>query len=123
MTQDKKKNQPAKVRDRIIRGKAQALRTLQMGWSQAAAARNAGISRQQLLVWRDDDKEFDSACLDAIENGTDVIEDVATSRVKRGKSDMLTMFLLNGRRPDKYRPKTDTASGGTLTINVKRFSK
>ena len=51
--------------------------------------------------WRDSDADFAADWDEAIEAGTDFIEDVATERALK-KSDSLMAMILKARRPDKY---------------------
>ena len=85
------------------------LAALRSGDSIAGAARSIAGSRQGLYGVRERDPVFAAAWDDAVEEGTDRLEDVAVKRAK-DKSDILLMFLLNGRRPDKFRP--------TVRVNV-----
>lgn len=57
-------------------------------------------------MWRNKYPEFADAADDAIEAGTDLLEDVAKLRATAvDGSDTLLMFLLKSRRPDKYRER------------------
>ena len=120
-TAGKKKGGSARERkERQIKMDKILLVTAQ-GWSKAAAARAAGTSRNVLNEWLDQHPDFEKAYYEAVEAGTDVLEDVATSRVRRQKSDVLTIFLLKSRRPEKFNPQPDESKAGTLNINIKRF--
>jgi hypothetical protein len=103
----------AKIKEKILIG-------LRRGWSRSGAARYGGLSYVQFLKWEANDPLFAAAVADAMEEGTDGLEDVATSRAKR-KSDTLMMFMLGARRPDKYRPKREDGSPGNININIKKF--
>lgn len=81
-----------------------------------AAATAANLDRNFCYMHRKRDPEFAAAWDEAIEAGTDILEDVAAQRAVRS-SDVLLMFLLNGRRPDKFnaRQKLDLSnSDGSL---------
>lgn len=82
------------------------LDALRAGDAIGTACARAGIGRTTLHEWRHGDPELDAAVEDAIEYGTDVLEDVARDRAVRG-SDTLLIFLLKSRRPDKYRERTE----------------
>lgn len=97
-----------------------------------AAAANCGVARQSLYAARDADPAFAAAWAAAYELGTDAMEDEAIRRATQGYdkpvfyqgvecgkvreySDVLLIFQLKGRRPDKYRERTSTelsAPGG-----------
>lgn len=62
----------------------------------------ASIGRSTYYEWRDGDPDFAARCDEAIDYGTDVLEDVARNRAVRD-SDTLLIFLLKARRPEKYR--------------------
>lgn len=74
---------------------------LGVGDSVSAAARAAGGDPKNFRAWRKADPDFAQDWDDAIEEGTDFIEDVATERALT-KSDPLMMMMLKARRPDKY---------------------
>lgn len=109
-----KQNETTKTKkDKVLVG-------LRRGWSISGSARYADISRRQVLNWREEDEVFNIACLDAIEEGNEGLEDVAVGRAKR-KSDVLLMFLMKGR--DKARYGDQAASAAVVNVTVKRFSK
>lgn len=100
------------------------LSALANGASVTLAGKSAGIGRSALYMWREDDKEFAKRWDSALESGTDLLEDEAKRRAVEGVkrpvyqggecvgyvqeySDTLLIFLLKGRRPEKYR---DSAS-------------
>ena len=62
---------------------------LAVGDSVSAAARAAGAEPKNFKAWRNSDPDFASDWDDAIEEGTDFIEDVATERALT-KSDPLS---------------------------------
>jgi hypothetical protein len=73
------------------------------GQSVFAACQAAGIARSAVYTWRADDPDFAFAWDEAIEAGTDLLEDVARRRAV-AQSDLLLIFLLRARRPHVYRP-------------------
>jgi hypothetical protein len=91
------------------------LRRLRKGWSAARIADDLRVSRSQIQAWRDADPAFNVECLDAIEHGTDLMEDEARRRGVEGVlepvyykgevcgevtrySDKLLQFMLTVRR-------------------------
>jgi hypothetical protein len=60
------------------------------------------MNRQWAYVLRAEDPEFAQAWDQAIEAGTDALEDAARKRAMRS-SDSLLQFILKSRRPHKYR--------------------
>ena len=97
------------------------LAKLRQGDSVSAACRAQRIGRTTYYRWRREDAEFAATADDAIEEGTDMLEDVAKRRAK-AVSDTLLIFLLKARRPDKYRERSTLehtgANGGPLTITL-----
>jgi len=65
------------------------------------AARVAGVHRATANGARKTDKEFSEAWDDALEAGTDMLEQVAIKRATE-HSDMLLLALLKARRPEKF---------------------
>ena len=88
------------------------LGALTEGASVTAACGRAVITRRTVYVWREADPEFAAAWDDAIEAGTDALEDEALRRAK-DKSDTLLIFLLKARRPEKYKDRVSTEHSGT----------
>lgn len=82
--------------------RAALLAKLALGFSVAAAARAAGCARGTYYGWRDEVEGFAEAADQAIEQGTDRLEDEAMRRAVH-ESDTLLIFLLKARRPKKYR--------------------
>jgi hypothetical protein len=87
------------------------LSVLRKGNSAAAACKAIGISRQAMYVRRELDVEFAKQWNDAVDEGTDMLEDVALKRACK-KSDTLVIFLLKGRRPEKYKDRLSTELTG-----------
>lgn len=87
------------------------LRRLAEGKSVAAACRFAGIVRQTYYNWREADPGFARLADDAIEDGTDGIEDNALNQAKHG-AQTLMVLILKARRPEKYRDRFDARVSG-----------
>jgi hypothetical protein len=102
------------------------------------SARIAGVPRRTVYDWRDADFQFAEAWAEAVERGVDALEDEATRRAKDGTeepvfyqgvecgsvrkfSDTLTIFLLKGRRPDKFKDRVantlSAPDGGAVQID------
>lgn len=97
------------------------LSVLGQGWTATRAAKEAGAPRETFNTLYDKDERFAAAWRAAESSGTDIMEDEARRRgvegytkplVYQGKktghtvhehSDVLLMFMLNGRRPEKFR--------------------
>ena len=109
---------------------------LMKGFSVSHACRVAGINRTTMYKFRDEVPGFAMAWDEAIEAGTDKLEDEAYRRAHDGTekpvfyqgeivggvqeySDNLMKFLLEGRRPDKFRAKVavDASQPVTIVIN------
>lgn len=86
---------------RTFKRRKKFLDELGVGSSESLAARAADGTLAQFRKWRREDPDFAKDWDDAIEEGTDFIEDVATQRAIR-KSDTLMAMILKARRPDKY---------------------
>ncbi len=97
------------------------LKQLALGKSVSAACRAEKIGRSAYYDWRGDDPVFAAAADQAIEEGTDRLEDSALSRGLKGDA-TLTIFLLKARRPEKYRERIDQrlsdGEGNPLTIVI-----
>jgi hypothetical protein len=91
------------------------LSALAEGCSITAACERAVIVRSTAYDWRKTDAAFAAAWDDALEAGTDTLEDEAVTRAKDG-SDTLLIFLLKARRPDKYKDRVSTEHAGSLAI-------
>lgn len=98
-----------------VRGE-RLLGKLRLGYSIAAACKAEGIARSTYYEWIKEEP-FKSLVLDALEDGTDKIEDVARSRALEGDHAMITL-ILRARRPDKYRERADLNLSGDLTQRV-----
>jgi hypothetical protein len=108
---------------------------LASGLSVAGAAREAGVHRATPYGWREADPEFAQAWDVAREAGTDLLEDEAWRRAYDGTerpvyqqgglvgktrehSDLLLIFLLKGRRPEKYRDNSKVELTGNVTLTA-----
>lgn len=80
------------------------LKALRSGKSVTAACRIGRIARTAAYEWRKGDEAFAKAWDEAIEEGTDGLEDSAHTRAKKS-SDTLMIFLLKARRPDKFKER------------------
>lgn len=78
------------------------LAELAQGYSVSAACRAQGIDRHTYYDWYNADPEFRALADEALNAGTDRLEDAALNRALL-ESDTLTIFLLKSRRPDIYR--------------------
>lgn len=91
------------------------LEALEMAESESKAARLAGGDIRQFRRWAEDDENFKKDWDDALEAGTDYLEDVATERAI-SKSDALMLHMMRVRRPDKHDRAKQVDMG--VTINV-----
>lgn len=104
------------------RGRKRFLLALEQTASVVKACELASIGRSTVYDWRDNDPEFAKDWDAAIERGCDALEDEAVRRAHEGYdrpvyqggervgvireySDTLLIFLLKGRRPNKYRDR------------------
>lgn len=104
---------------RIQAKRKKFLAALAQGDSVAGACRASGIARRTAYRWRVGDDDFLEAWEDAIDEGTDLLEDEARRRAVEGveqpvmyqgkqvatvrkHSDPLLIFLLKGRRPEVF---------------------
>lgn len=88
---------------------------LEVGSSISFAAEAAGGTTQQFRKWRKDDPNFAADWDEAIEVGTDFLEDVATRRAM-AKSDPLMIMMLKARRPDKYDRGSKLELSGNINV-------
>ena len=104
--------------DRTARKQA-FLDELRQRYSVYHACKAAGIGRTTVYAWRQDDDEFAKAWDAALADAADVLEASAYQRALEGDT-TLTIFLLKGAMPDKYRERTSTeltgAGGKPLTV-------
>lgn len=79
----------------------------------------AGATTAIMKRWRAEDTDFAADWDEALEDGTDFIEDVATERALK-KSDPLMLAILKARRPDKFdRANKVEFSGGIDVTGAK----
>src|SRR5262249_8027880 len=86
---------------RMDEKRVKLLASLAEGNSVARAAADAGVGRTTAYEWREADAAFAQAWDDAVEAGTDALEDEAVKRAKSG-SDTLLIFMLKARRREKF---------------------
>lgn len=117
---------------------AKFLETLTTGASVAVAAASANVGRATVYEWRTADTEFAQAWDEAVDIGTDKLEDEAMRRGRDGVeepvfykgarvsvvqkySDVLLIFMLKARRPEKFKDRLSTelvGKDGTPLIPV-----
>lgn len=118
-----------------VHARARVLTALAGGASITAACALADVGRSTFYQWRASDAEFNEAVNEAIEAGTDRLEDEAFRRAHDGSkrpiyqggkrvgielvySDTLLMLLLKARRPNKFRERTTPEIAGTKGLTV-----
>lgn len=92
---------------------------LEKGYSESRAAREAGHTLKFFRTWRKEDQAFSDDWDEAIEAGTDLLEDKARDRAMR-ESDGLMQFLLKARRPEKYRERSSVEHSGQVDLSGAR---
>jgi hypothetical protein len=123
--------------------RARFLERIAAGWSITDGAKAAGVTPRTIYNHKAADEAFATALADALEAGTDVLEDEARRRAVDGVqhetpiyhqgqsvgavvetkySDTLLIFLLKARRPEKYRDtyrhEVTDGQGGPLRLVV-----
>ena len=100
------------------------LKSLAAGLSVTGSCARAGIPKRTMYDWRAADEEFKAAWDEALDSGSDILEDEAFRRahdgveepvVAQGKviftvrkySDTLMVTLLKARRPEKFRERLE----------------
>ena len=118
---------------RTLKRRAVFLAALAETASVTRACEAAKFPRQCAYDWRRDDADFAAAWDEAVERGTDALEDEAVRRAKDGvakpvyyhgnrvdtvrdPSDPLLMFLLKARRPEVYRDQVQIT--GKLSLEA-----
>lgn len=81
--------------------KAAFLRKFRDTGTIASASRAVRIDRGTVLRWRKQDPEFEQAFEEANEDVTESLEQCAIQRAK-SKSDLMLIFLLKNRAPERY---------------------
>ncbi len=115
-----------------LKKKEEFLGHLAGGNTVVVAAQGIAVSRKTVYEWRDKDPAFRAAWEQALEDGTQALEQEAFRRAVRGVeepihyrgrkvdsvrrySDTLLIFLLKGRRPEIYRDRVEH-SGAVLNL-------
>jgi hypothetical protein len=106
--------------ERTPENEAAFLAALSDGYSIFRAAKAASIGRTTAYEWRDADEDFKNRWLEAVENGTDTLEDEARDRAM-DDSDTLLIFTLKARRPEKYRDNVNHNHSGNLNILLANY--
>lgn len=101
---------------RTEENRQRVLKALAKGGSLTLAAQAAGMSRNALHMWKTEDEDFAQQIADAIEQGTDRLEDVAIERATSGNSDTMLIFTLKGRRREKWGDKQQVEHSGNVTV-------
>jgi hypothetical protein len=102
--------------------KERLLAELAEAQSITAACDEAGVKRRTYYQWYKDDPDFAAAADDALEQGTDGLEDEAVRRAKSG-SDTLLIFLLKARRPDKYADRKQVDVNLTIRRKAEKLAE
>ena len=98
------------MRDRRDRQKKTFIETLEAQGTVSHAAKAAGVSRQTVYRWRDEDPEFADLWYEASENAVDAVENALYKRALAGEV-IPAIFYLKAQRP-KFRDR--------LNINVEQ---
>lgn len=91
------------------------LDVLAVGSSETQAANAAGGKLRNFRRWREDDPDFAKDWEEALDEGTDFIEDIATERAMK-KSDSLMAMILKARRPEKYDRGSKLELSGGISV-------
>ena len=111
----------------------QFLAALAAGWSVTKAAEAIGIARRTAYDWRDTGADFAKLWDDAVEAGTDLMEDEAVRRAVEGVprpvfyqgkvvgavqeySDELLIRMLKARRKAKYSDRVESAASNSVRV-------
>jgi hypothetical protein len=100
----------------------QYLAHLADGQSVTAASKAIGMTRQAMYARRKLEPDFAADWEDAVEAGTDGLEDEAIRRAKTG-SDTMLIFMLKGRRPEKFKERVSTELSGKLEVSHEEWLK
>jgi hypothetical protein len=90
---------------RTAKKKRALLEIIASGRSVTAAARLAGMSRQAVYDWKQDDPIFARDLKEAYEEGTDRFADALLERALLPEHDALAIFLLKQRDPERFNRK------------------
>lgn len=100
------------------------LSALAKGLSVSTASKAVGHTRSSMYGFRERDEEFRQEWDDAVEQGTDVIEDHVLQMGVTDKNLTALIFLLNGRRPEKFKQRHDvTSNGQSLFVGFSKAMK
>jgi len=105
----------------------------------SSSAQFAGLAEKTVYNYREKDPDFAAAWEDAIEAGTDLLEDEAMRRAVRGVevpvfhrgkvvgsrlaySDVLLITLLNARRPEKFKYRAEVTEKPEKPIDLSKLS-
>lgn len=98
---------------------------LSSGLSISAACKAAKIGRSTYYDWLKDDAEFADLVANAIEEGTDKLEDSSVRQALQGNTSLMVL-LLKSRRPEKYKDRTEQQhtgpDGEPLRIVIERVT-
>lgn len=97
-----------------------ALAALRGGVSMTAAAKAAGVVRSTLYSWINADRAFREAVDDAVESGTDALEDALAGKglaMDDHSAVRACEVLLKARRPERYRERHQVEHTGVLRID------
>ena len=108
--------------NRTPKKRAAFLGALREGYSIYRACTEAKISRRSAYDWKEADEEFAKDWDAAVEAGTDALEDALYGRAKETDT-TAAIFLLKGRRPEKYRERIDNRVSGDVNVTIKRFGE
>lgn len=100
---------------RTYKARRTFLECIEAGHSFSASAAAAGGTTSVFRNWLKSDENFQKDYEDAIEAGTDVLEDAAFQRAVT-RSDALAMFLLKARRPEKYDRGSKLELSGGISV-------
>jgi hypothetical protein len=87
---------------RTDENRSRFLSALNSGTSIATACRACGFDRSTAYDWRRDDPNFRQAWDDAIENGTDRVEDLVLREAVEKRSLPAMFGILRARRPERW---------------------
>jgi hypothetical protein len=108
--------------DRAVQSKKPAvIAAYKRTFSISEATEAAGVPRDTHYDWLKSDPAYKAAFEASKDEAIESLEDHAVKRAKAG-SDVLTMFLLNGARPEKYKrvqqQQHTGPDGGPLAVTV-----
>lgn len=97
--------------------KAEFIAAVEKRYTKKVAAKEVGISDKTVDKWAAQDPEFKQAIDNAQKGAEETLESSAYERAMKGDT-TLTIFLLKGMRPEKYRDyfKADVSASGEFRI-------